>query len=354
MNALNPRPTTAGARPAPRAPGLSRRLLWLLAVLLLHGGPGLSRMGGTARAGEPVCWRLAAEAQVDSRGIVLSQFVTATSGLPVPAWQIGYAPAPGRVVTLTRGQINEALARLGGPGMPAPLWSGAEQVRITRRLRLLEEEEVRRELTAALQREHVRDRGELELRFTRPWSAVSIADEPCELRVLELPAAGVTPNFIVRFELRHGRETLGQWQAAVQARIWREVWVAGSPLVRGQLAAEADLVKERRDVLVVRDALPAGSAGAGAALRFEDGTLELAENVAAGLPLTARALRPRPVIKRGKVVDAVVTDGAMQISVKVEALEDGLPGQFVRVRNVKSRREFRGKVQNEETVVVSL
>jgi flagella basal body P-ring formation protein FlgA len=268
------------------------------------------------------------------------------------------------VETLTRGQIAEALARLA-PGGSFPLalaWSGAEQVRITRRLRSLEEEEVRRELTAALQREHVRDRGELELRFTRPWSAVSIADEPFTVKVLDLPAAGVSPSFIVRFELRpapaghagHGAEPLGsrpggtslQWQVAVQARVWREVWVAGSALSRGQLATEADLVRERRDVLTLRDALPA--------LPLEDGNLELAENVAAGLALTARSLRARPVIKRGKVVDAVVADGAMLISVKVEALEDGLPGQFVRVRNVKSRREFRGKVQNEATIVVHL
>jgi flagella basal body P-ring formation protein FlgA len=38
----------------------------------------------------------------------------------------------------------------------------------------------------------------------------------------------------------------------------------------------------------------------------------------------------------------------------VEILEDGLPGQTVRIRNLKSKREFRGKVQNEETIHVTL
>jgi flagella basal body P-ring formation protein FlgA len=42
------------------------------------------------------------------------------------------------------------------------------------------------------------------------------------------------------------------------------------------------------------------------------------------------------------------------ISVKVEVLEDGVPGQMVRVRNLKSKREFRAKVENEETVLVPL
>ena len=56
----------------------------------------------------------------------------------------------------------------------------------------------------------------------------------------------------------------------------------------------------------------------------------------------------------GKLADAIITDGAMTLSVKVEILEDGLPGQTIRVRNLKSKREFRGKVQNEETIHVTL
>jgi flagellar basal body P-ring formation protein FlgA len=99
-------------------------------------------------------------------------------------------------------------------------------------------------------------------------------------------------------------------------------------------------------MLVIREALPV--------LARDDSTLELAENLPAGTPLTVRSLRLRPIVQRGRVVDAVVQDGAMTISVKAEVLEDGLPGQTVRARNLKSRREFRGKVQNEETILVTL
>ena len=72
------------------------------------------------------------------------------------------------------------------------------------------------------------------------------------------------------------------------------------------------------------------------------------------MPLTTRSFRVRPLIFRGQTLEALVTDGALQITTKVEALEDGLPGQFVRVRNPQSRREFRGKVQNENTILVQL
>jgi flagella basal body P-ring formation protein FlgA len=164
--------------------------------------------------------------------------------------------------------------------------------------------------------------------------------------VVELPSAGVTPNCIVRFELHADDTCIGNWQIPLQARVWREVWVAASPLPRGQLLQDADVVRERRDVLTLRDPW--------LSLTSDSSLLELAENVPAGLALTTRSLRLRPIVRRGKFADAMVQDGGMIISVKVEVLEDGVPGQSVRVRNTKSKREFRGKVQNEETIIVPL
>jgi flagella basal body P-ring formation protein FlgA len=164
--------------------------------------------------------------------------------------------------------------------------------------------------------------------------------------VVDLPTAGLSASCIVRFELRTETETVGTWQTAVQTRIWRDVLVARSPLSRGMLASHADIGTERRDVLTNRDAL--------VALPGAAETLEITGNVSAGSTLTARSLRFRPVVNRGKVVDAVVQNGSLQISMRVEVLEDGLPGQTIRVRNPKTKREFRGTVQNEQTIYVSL
>jgi flagella basal body P-ring formation protein FlgA len=44
----------------------------------------------------------------------------------------------------------------------------------------------------------------------------------------------------------------------------------------------------------------------------------------------------------------------MVISLKVEALEDAVPGQTLRVRNPRTRREFRARVQDEQTVILFL
>ena len=73
--------------------------------------------------------------------------------------------------------------------------------------------------------------------------------------------AGVTPSFIIRFQLGTAAQTVGTWQASVQAHVWRDVWVAHSDLARGELVGDADVARERRDVLGVHESLAGFSAG---------------------------------------------------------------------------------------------
>jgi flagella basal body P-ring formation protein FlgA len=89
---------------------------------------------------------------------------------------------------------------------------------------------------------------------------------------------------------------------------------------------------------------------------FQEGdpSLEMAEPLQSGAPLLARSIKTRPVIRRGQTADALVQDGALSISMKVEVLEDGAPGQVIRARNSQSRRDIRGKVLNQQTIVVVL
>src|SRR6185436_13099903 len=129
----------------------------------------------------------------------------------------------------TRTRIAEAL-RSAAPEIAVTNWAGAQQVRISRRARLLNEVEINEMLKSQLQREHVRDRGELELRLLRSWTPISVPDELLSVKLLDLPASGLSANFIARFELGTPREVVGGWQIPLQAKIWREAWVARSPL----------------------------------------------------------------------------------------------------------------------------
>lgn len=231
-------------------------------------------------------------------------------------------------------------------GGEPPLISATNAVAPAPANRALEEAEIVTLLTDALQRDYVKSRGELELRLTRPWTARPVPDAPLTVKILELPNAGVTASCIVRFELRSGEQKLGEWQTPLQARVWREVWVARSPAKRGENLADADLARERRDVINVREAL--------AEFSERDPTLELAEPTQNGAILFARSVKLKTVIRRGQLADALIEDGTLRVTMKVEALEDGAPGQIIRARNPQTRRDVRGKVVNDQTIALTL
>lgn len=285
-------------------------------------------------------------AEVDGEGIFLDQIVTTTPPLPLPHLRLAPAPTVGQVTLLTRTQVV-AWIQSRAPAVTTTHWTGPEQAKVTRRTRSLDETELKEMLQTTLQQNHVKDRGELEIRLSRPWTSIAVADEPLTLKVVDLPASGVGANFIVRFEIWAGQEKLGSWQVASTAKVWREVFVAESPLKRGQLLRTAPILRERRDVLALRDV-------AVVSVGEQTGELELRENVAAGQPIYARSLRVRPVVFRGSIVDGMMFEGGMTITLKVEVLEDGLPGHVVRVRNPRTRREMLGKVQNEQTILIPM
>ena len=246
------------------------------------------------------------------------------------------------VLLASAGTGGVASAQTAAAGTPIVLAAAAP---VTHPTRAFAEADLVQLLTATLQRDCVKDSGDLEIRLTQPWKTRNVPDEPLTLVVLDMPTIGVTPNFVIRFELRTSQTSLGSWEVPVKAHVWRETWVARSPLPRGQRVADADIDRERRDMLTLHEPLASFTAG--------DSALELAESVATGMPLLARAVHPRAVVHRGQAIDAVMQDGVLSITLKVEALEDGAPGQFIRVRNIQTRRDILGKVLNDQTILVA-
>jgi flagellar basal body P-ring formation protein FlgA len=219
-------------------------------------------------------------------------------------------------------------------------------VRVSRKARTLDELEFRDMLFECLGKSFDPSQGELIMRLGRPWTPIKVPHEAIELRPLDLPVNGLRSSFVVRFEIRCGRESIGTWQMPVQVQLYRQVWIARVPLKRGQVLSETEVLLEKRDVLGLRDPLAQWNPG--------DDDFECAEYIPSGAPLLARSVRARSVVHRGDVVEALLQDGLMTIALKVEALEEGSPGQVVRVRNLQSRRELRGKVQNEQTILITL
>jgi flagella basal body P-ring formation protein FlgA len=325
---------------AARPEGWRRRFpaRWLMVFLFVSGC-----LLDSLQAAESPALQLAPSAEVTGSGVFLPELIQPNQ--PLPDVRLCDAPALGKTAELTRAQINHLLAA-AAPNWVTTNWTGADAVHISRRTRALKEAAALALLTATLQKNYVKDEGKLELNFTQPWDAPAVPDEPLTVTILELPTAGVTPFFIARFQLCTATETVGTWQATLQAHVWRDVWVAHSDLMRGESVANADITRDRRDVLSVHEAL--------ADFAPDDDSLELADSVPANAILLARDVKPRAVIHRGQMADALLQDGALSIMMKVEALEDGAPGQIIHARNPVSQRNLTGKVLNAQTILVSL
>jgi flagella basal body P-ring formation protein FlgA len=320
---------------------LFKRVLFLMLIGLPQiGSPQVSNVT------EVDSWKLLPQAEVTSSGIFLDQIVTVSgANRVIPHIRLAHAPSLGQAASFSRGEAL-ALAQAGIVGLQTTNWGGAAQIRISRRVRPLEDSDLLDLLTATLQKEYVKNQGTLELRLTRAWANPLVPDEPLTLKLVEMPTVGVLPSFVVTFELWNGKERVGNWQAPVRASVWREIPMAQSNLLRGQALKDADVTMERSDVLIQRDAF----------LNFPttDESLELTENISMGRPVLNRSVRTRPLILRGQIVEGIFQDGALGISLMVETLEDGARGQTVRVRNPKTKRELYGKVENEKTIRITL
>jgi flagella basal body P-ring formation protein FlgA len=292
----------------------------------------------------PQVLQLREAVQVDGEGVFLDQLFT--PGFDLPRLRLCDSPAFSRTLVLKRAQLLQ-LAFVAGCDRGFTNWDGTDSIRISRRARPVSEKEGLQLLTSALQEQSVKELGELELHLSRPWATVQVPDEPFAFKVVDLPTTGVSPTVIARFEIvtAYG-EHLGSWQASLQAKVWRDIWITRSAVKRGDSVRATDLVRERRDMLVCREPL--------AEISQEDAAIEFTETLQPGTPLWARSVRPRSIVHRGQSLAALVQDGALEIHLKVEALEDGAAGQIIRVRNPLSRRDLRGKVVDEQSILVAL
>ena len=298
-------------------------------------------------AQESAAWLLKTNAAVTSRGIFLADVVIPPTGVVMPHVRIAEAPAFGSSITWQPAQLTPLIAQAAQLDAGTN-WLGAPRIVISRSTRTLTASDVQELLTEKLTADYLTQGGELELRLGRAWHDVQIPDEPFSVKLSQLPAQGVMQSFSVRFELANEREKFGSWQIPLRASLWKEVWISQRSLKRGDVLQAGDLGRERRDALVSRNHIEADT------LEVVADQWEIVENLNSGLPLNRWSVRRKPVVYRGQLADALVHSGSLTISLKVQVLEDAIPGQPVRVRNPNTKRELQGKVNHDQTISIQL
>lgn len=186
----------------------------------------------------------------------------------------------------------------------------------------------------------------LEVDLLRPWTAPAAfeGEAPVVVTVSEYPEA-LASSMLVRVRYKQDERIVREDTLALRVSLWRESMIAATPLKRGDAVSLEAVTTRRVDALRDRDALPVSAAG-------ED--YVFAREIPSGRVLSWRDVVRRPLVRRGQMVEVQASDGALVITIKALAMQDGARGEAVRVRNLESKRDFVARVTAENRAEVRL
>lgn len=127
----------------------------------------------------------------------------------------------------------------------------------------------------------------------------------------------------------------------VRARVSAVVAVTAAPLKAGEVLGDEHITLERRDVTLMGDAIGTPDAALGQTSR---------RSLRAGEVLRSSQLASPLMVKRGDQVLMVARHEGIEVSMAGEALDAGVRGAVVRVRNSASGQVVRMRVAGAGTV----
>jgi flagella basal body P-ring formation protein FlgA len=170
-----------------------------------------------------------------------------------------------------------------------------------------------------------------------------IAHFSADLVATTKPVMGTVPVKITA--VLHSGESM-QYIATARVRIWSKAAVAARRLKRHDVVGDEDIRFERREVTRAHDG-------------YFPGPEEIVGNratrvVPSGGLLTASSVEPVPLITRGSNVNVTVLIGAVAITSRGKALEDGCLGSLIDVRDCATGKRMTAEVIGENLVLLQV
>ncbi len=200
-------------------------------------------------------------------------------------------------------------------------------------------------LLAASLKHRFQVQGEILVSLARQWVPV-----PCSSRVLlkirDCSPEELSSSSYLRFSLWDDGIKLNDYELPVRVAHLREVFFSKRTLSRGSRPLPGMFVSRKVDVLKQHANSVASSSDLSG--------YELSTNLSADSVLKWNLLSKVTLIRKGQVVDVFATGNGIYVTMKGQALEDGVAGSFVMVRNLSSNKEFQAKVVSDNSVRVHL
>ena len=282
--------------------------------------------------------------EVSGDGVYLSDLVDSKAGEAVPAILVDVSPSWG---TVRKYSANELIKLINekAQGVEVIASEPDQQTTLRRKSRSMDSSQILELLKSELLKSPLFDEGELEMELIRPWKPMLVPDGALEMRMLT-KINYRTSQTSLRFQLMDAGVPFGVFSAAVKISLWKDAWVATRQITRGTLLPEAKLKKQRHNMIKVRQDLWGGNPS--------DGRFWFQENISPGRLIYDKAVVMKPVVRRGNLAKAIITTGPLLVSTNVKVLEDGAPGEVVRVQNIRTRKEIIGEVIDEKTIKITV
>lgn len=239
--------------------------------------------------------------------------------------------------------VRTAVIRSGfissGPSIPSSYTASISRVK---GLVTLDAELLEKKIASVLSHRYQAS-GHVLARLSREWKPLNVPID-WEFKFQQSIPDELSSNAFLRFSISSDGVDIGEWGYPVKCSQMVDVAVAKVPLNRGSRITP-DLFSSS-----VMDAL-----GSGANCVLSDARLngyQVVSSLKPGTVLKWSHLSKITLVRKGQVVNVFASGKGIFVEMKGQAMEDGVEGSFVRIRNISSNREFQAKVLNENSVKV--
>ena len=181
--------------------------------------------------------------------------------------------------------------------------------------------------------------------LTREWTPIKVSSTYL-IKISDCSPDQLCSSTFTRFSVWDRGNLVGDFAEPLRIGHFVDVFFSKSPLQRGARLNSNQFDKRPVDILKKH----AGTVPANANLKG----YQLASNVKSNTPIKWNFLSKVTLVKKGQIVDVFASGNGIYVTMKGMALEDGVSGGNVTVKNLSSKKEFQAKVLNENSVKVHL
>lgn len=254
---------------------------------------------------------------------------------------VARSPAPGERLVLNAGQLDAMAKSSGIDWTPDNRFVRAV---VTRQARIIDTEEIKGQLVAALRSEGLEQSWQVELGKNDLTARIAM-DEDRPVRILNPRFSIHSKRFSAVLETPRSAGATDRQQITGTIYQMMEIPVLSRRVQRGDIVGAHDLeYVSRPQEKIGRTTLIDKRQIVGKQAR---------RLLATGKPIRAGDLQPPVMVEKGNLVTVVLRTEKMLISARGKALDNGAAGDIIRVLNTRSKQTIEGIVESRNRVVVA-